>query len=92
MLRVRSFWLISPDRCRAFLEAVLLEHERRLTVYEDEEQNFMRQCLDIHDPSDWAFGAYATVQAGIRAERAMINWSRWLIKQLPVSASHHTDQ
>jgi DNA-binding PadR family transcriptional regulator len=86
MLRVRSFWLISPERCLAFLDAVLLEHEHRLAVYEDEEQDFTRQGLDVYDPSGWAFGAYATVQAGIRAERAMIDWCRWLRDELPASA------
>jgi DNA-binding PadR family transcriptional regulator len=88
MLRVRSFWLISPERCRAFLNEVLLERERRLAVYEDEERDFGRQGLAVHDPSGWAFGAYATVQAGIRTERAMIDWCRWLLDELYVPAPH----
>jgi DNA-binding PadR family transcriptional regulator len=82
MLRVRCFWLISPDRCRAFVHSILMEHERRLAVYEDEQRDFAAKGLDVHDPADWSFGAFATLQAGLRGQRAMIDWCQWLLIQL----------
>jgi DNA-binding PadR family transcriptional regulator len=82
LLRVRAFWLISPERARAFLASVLGEHERRLAVYLDEEADFAREGLDVDDPSGWPFGAYATLQAGLHDQRATIEWCRWLIGRL----------
>lgn len=82
MLRVRAFWLISPARARAFIESVMIEHEQRLAVYEDEEADFTRQKLDVRDPASWAFAAFATVQAGLRAQRAMVDWCQWLLANL----------
>jgi DNA-binding PadR family transcriptional regulator len=82
MLRVRCFWLISPDRCRAFVRSMLVEYERRLAVYEDEQRDFAAKGLDVHNPANWSFGAFATLQAGLRAQLAMIDWCQWLLIQL----------
>ena len=86
MLRVRSFWLISPERAQAFIEGVLLDHEQRLAVLTDEERDFAENAYPIDDPSSWAFGAYATVQAGLTGQRAMIAWCRWLLGRLDDAA------
>lgn len=83
MLRVRCFWMLSPERCRAFVESVRLDHEQRLSIYLDEEQQFADEGADINDPSGWGFGNYATLQAGLRSEQAMIGWCTWLLARLP---------
>lgn len=82
MLRVRSFWLLSPQRCRAFIESVRLDHEQRLAVYLAEDQDFADQGLPTTDPLHWSFGAYAALQAGLLTQQAMIDWCTWLLAQL----------
>ena len=86
MLRVRSFWLISPERARAFVETVLLDYEKRLAVLADEERDFADNAYLIDDPGSWAFGAYATVQAGLTGQRAMIAWCHWLLARIDEAA------
>jgi len=34
------------------------------------------------DPHSLRFGAYATLQLGIAAERTMIDWCEWVVEQL----------
>lgn len=82
MLRVRGFWLLSPQRCREFIESVRLDHEQRLAVYRAEDQAFTDEALGVSDPAQWAFGSYATLQAGLRTQQAMIDWCTWLLAQL----------
>jgi DNA-binding PadR family transcriptional regulator len=86
MLRVRTFWLISPQRAADFIRGVRLDHESRLAVYRDEDRAFTNERAEIHDPASPDFAAYATLRAGIGYEEQLLTWCDWLLERLKVAA------
>lgn len=82
MLRVRNFWLISPQRATDFMLGVRLDCESRLATYQQEEREFIDQHADIDNPASPDFAAYATLRAGIGYEHQLISWCDWLLERL----------
>ncbi len=80
MLRVRSLWLIDPDRAIAFLTnqrrwfADL--QQRRL----DERRLFAAE--DLGSPDHPQFYAYATLEFGLARGQAALEWFDWLLDHL----------
>lgn len=82
MLRVRTFWLISPQRATDFITIVRLDHENRLAVYLAEERAFTDQRADVDNLASPDFAAYATLRAGIGYEQQLLSWCDWLLERL----------
>ncbi|MEJ7742349.1 MAG: PadR family transcriptional regulator [Nocardioidaceae bacterium] len=82
MLRVRSLWLLSPDRARAFIAEQRERCQQRLDSYLDEGTSFSAQTLEVADPTTAAFAAFATLQYGIMRVRDTIAWCDWMLDQL----------
>lgn len=82
MLRVRSLWLLSPDRARAFIAEQRERCQQRLASYVDEETSFSSQTREVANPTTVAFAAFATLQYGIMRVRDTIAWCDWMLDQL----------
>ncbi len=65
MLRVRSLWLVSPERARAFIVEQRTRSHERLRLYTDEELAFAPFAADLFDPTTPASAAHATLHFGI---------------------------
>lgn len=87
MLRVRTFWLISPQRAADFIRGVRLDHESRLATYLEEDHAFTEEHTDVDNPASADFAAYATLRAGIGYEHQLLAWCDWLLERLGVAAS-----
>jgi DNA-binding PadR family transcriptional regulator len=82
LLRVRSLWLISPGRARAFIVEQRARYEERLKVYTEEELAFAPMAADLFDPTTPASAAYATLHFGIGRVRHTIEWCDWMLARL----------
>jgi DNA-binding PadR family transcriptional regulator len=82
LLRVRSLWLISPERARAFIVEQRARYEERLQLYTEEELNFAPKAADLFDPTTPASAAYATLHFGIGRVRHTIEWCDWMLARL----------
>jgi len=85
MLRVRTLWMVSPQRARQFLAEVRLDCEHRLTTYRDVDTQFAAEGDDHLEQTTSAYWSYATLQAGISYEQHMIGWLNSILAQLPVA-------
>jgi DNA-binding PadR family transcriptional regulator len=91
MLRVRSLWLVSPERARAFIVDQRGRYQERLEIYIAEELAFAPLAADLFDPMTPASAAYATLHFGIGRVRHLIEWCDWMLARLdahPTSAQH----
>ena len=93
LLRVRSLWLISPERARAFIVEQRARYEQRLKLYTEEELNFAPMAADLFDPTTSASAAYATLHFGIGRVRHTIEWCDWMLAKLDqhTGAAQHDD-
>lgn len=83
MLRVRTLWLISPERATDFMRRVRRDHGDRLATYLEEERDLSAQhAVDLDNPASPDFAAYATLRAGIGYEQQLIAWCDWLLERL----------
>jgi DNA-binding PadR family transcriptional regulator len=87
MLRVRTFWLISPQRAAGFIRGVRLDHESQLATYQEEDRTLTHEHADVDNPASPDFAAHATLRAGISYERQLIAWCDWLLERLTVAAA-----
>lgn len=91
MLRIRSLWLLSPERARAFIVKQQRRYLGRLEVYAEEEASFALEPGDPTDPSTPTFAEYATLRYGIMRAHDTIAWCDWLLEQLTDSARPDVD-
>jgi DNA-binding PadR family transcriptional regulator len=89
LLRVRSMWLVSPERARAFIAKQRAAYVERLAVYTEEEFLFAPHAEDLGDPTTLAFAEYATLRFGIDRMRFTIDWCDWLLEQLESAVPDH---
>jgi DNA-binding PadR family transcriptional regulator len=82
MLRVRSLWLVSPERARAFIVEQRTRYQERLKLYIGEELAFAPLAADLFDPMTPASAAYATLHFGIGRVRHLIEWCDWMLARL----------
>lgn len=83
MLRVRTLWLISPERATDFILRVQSDHEDQLATYLGEERGFTDQHAgELDNPASPDFAAYATLKAGIGYEQQLLAWCDWLLARL----------
>ena len=82
MLRVRSLWLVSPERARAFIVEQRTRYQERLKVYIGEELAFAPLAADLFHPMTPASAAYATLHFGIGRVRHLIEWCDWMLARL----------
>lgn len=82
MLRVRSLWLVSPERARAFIIEQRTRYRERLKLYTEEELAFAPLAADLFDPTTPASAAYATLHFGIGRVRHTIEWCDWMLARL----------
>jgi DNA-binding PadR family transcriptional regulator len=81
-LVLKTFALAAADRTamRELYRAEAARHRERLEDYLDQQEEATARGDD--DPAGPRFGAYATLQLGIAAERTMLDWCEWLADQL----------
>jgi DNA-binding PadR family transcriptional regulator len=81
-LVLKTYALSSADRAamRQLYQAEAARHRERLADYASQHQTATASGYD--DPDSPQFGAYATLQLGIAAERTMIDWCEWLAEEL----------
>ena len=91
LLRVRSLWLVSPERARAFIVEQRSRHKERLRLYAEEELAFAPVAADLFDPTTPASAAYATLHFGIGRVRHTIEWCDWMLARLDqhMSSAQH---
>jgi DNA-binding PadR family transcriptional regulator len=82
MLRVRSLWLVSPERASAFIIDQRARYQERLKLYSAEELAFAPLAADLFDPTTPASAAYATLHFGIGRVRHLIEWCDWMLARL----------
>ena len=82
MLRVRSLWLVSPERVRAFIVEQRTRYQERLNLYTEEELAFAPLAADLFDFRAPASAAYATLHFGIGRVRHTIEWCDWMLARL----------
>jgi DNA-binding PadR family transcriptional regulator len=82
LLRVRSLWLISPERARAFIVEQRARYEEWLKLSTEEELAFAPMAADLFDPTTPASAAYATLHFGIGRVRHTIEWCDWMLARL----------
>jgi DNA-binding PadR family transcriptional regulator len=89
VLKVYSLWLAEPRQAVAFVRAREAQHRDRLDRLESTalalEQEAGDELLRTDRP---AFGSYATVLAGVHAERAQVDWCTWLADRLERATTH----
>jgi DNA-binding PadR family transcriptional regulator len=90
LLRMRSLWLISPDRALHFLAAQRHLHVDRLSVYRDQELSFAPDLDDLDDPTSPAFGEYSTLRYGISRMEMTIAWLDWLAERISSHRARRT--
>lgn len=80
MLRVFLLWLLESDEARTYLEREAEVHADRLEFYE-------RLAADMHsrEPPQRAFRI--ALEAGLRVERAYVDWARWASEQYTESVT-----
>ena len=82
MLRVWSLWLLSPERAAVLIRSVREQQVAALDISAFEEEEFHRNEHSLHDPTQPAFGEYATLRFGVARRRATVEWCDWLLAQL----------
>jgi hypothetical protein len=82
LLRIRSSWLISPDRALAFIAKQRQWYQQRLASYRNDELLGAIEGADVDDPSTAAFGAYSTLRYGINRMEMTIAWLDWVAERL----------
>jgi DNA-binding PadR family transcriptional regulator len=93
VLKVYSLWLAEPRQALAFVRAREVQHRDRLDRLESTALALEREAGgQVARPDTPEFGGYATVLAGIHAERAQVDWCAWLADRLerPISPSDPT--
>jgi DNA-binding PadR family transcriptional regulator len=88
LLRIRSSWLISPDRALAFIAKQRQWYQQRLASYRNDELLGAIEGADVDDPSTAAFGGYSTLRYGINRMEMTIAWLDWVAERL--AAADHT--
>jgi DNA-binding PadR family transcriptional regulator len=83
VMRAYAVPLADRGRARALFAAELATHEARLQEY----QAIAAELRATHgpaltDPGALVFGNWAALQAGFAAERARIDWCRWMVTHL----------
>ena len=85
VLKVYSLWLADPGQALEFVRAREALHRARLEQMQGTAEELERaaggSALRPHRPE---FGEYATVLAGVFAERAQVEWCGWLARRLEV--------
>ena len=79
VLKVYSLWLAEPRQALAFVRAREAQHRDRLDRLESTALALEGETGgELLRPDTPGFGSYATVLAGIHAERAQVDWCAWL--------------
>src|SRR5687767_11401407 len=83
VLKVYSLWLAEPAQALQFVRAREEYHRGRLAQLEETAGELEREAggSALH-PMTAEFGTYATVLAGVHAERAQLEWCSWLAGRL----------
>jgi DNA-binding PadR family transcriptional regulator len=83
VLKVYSLWLAEPRQALAFVRAREAQHRDRLDRLESSALALERERGgEAARPDTPGFGSYATLLAGIHAERAHVDWCAWLGERL----------
>jgi PadR family transcriptional regulator, regulatory protein AphA len=77
-LRVFFLWLAGPEDAREYLRGELDYHKELLDHYE----TLNEEAAPSSPAEQWTWIA---LQAGIRHERALIEWAEWALDQVPIS-------
>ena len=79
---LKTYALAAADRgaMRELYQAEAALRRGRLADYSSELETAAARGDD--DPHSLRFGAYATLQLGIAAERTMIDWCDWVVGKL----------
>lgn len=80
LLRVRSLWLVSPERAVAFAAEQRRRCLERLTVLDQEAAEFAPD--DVLSTGHPEFFAYTTLRYGVLRTQAALAWWDWLLQQL----------
>lgn len=80
LLRVRSLWLIGPERAIAFAAEERRRCLERLSVLDQEAAEFAPD--DVLSTGHPEFFAYATLRYGVLRTKAALAWWDWLLQQL----------
>ena len=85
LLRIRTLWLVSPERAVAFVEQQRQRYLHRLAVLTQEGAEFAGD--DLLGPWHPEVFAHATLRYGLGQTRAALEWSDWLLEQLRAGAA-----
>lgn len=83
LLRISSLWLLEPGEAREMVARVRRRSRERLALYEGFAAEFDLEP-ESDDPGSSLFATRATVEMGIRSQRARLDWCDWLDEQLRV--------
>jgi PadR family transcriptional regulator AphA len=79
VLKVYSLWLADPGQALLFVRQREAQHRARLEQLELTAGELEREAGGSPlRPDSPEFGTYATVLAGVHAERAQVEWCEWL--------------
>ncbi|GGB20497.1 PadR family transcriptional regulator [Flexivirga endophytica] len=81
LLRVSSLWLLEREAARAVVGRVRRLSTERLALYERFAAEFDSEPA-ASDPTAPVFATRATVEMGIRSQRARLDWCDWLDQRL----------
>lgn len=82
LLRAFLLWLLAPDDAASYLRREAAEHEARLRGYE-------LKAATWQPATDAQRAGRIVLEAGLRTERALVEWARWAADQYD---QHATDQ
>ena len=83
VLKVYSLWLAEPRQALELVRRCEAHHRARLEQLEASADELERQAGGSPlRPDTPAFGTFATVLAGVHAERAQVEWCGWLAGRL----------
>jgi DNA-binding PadR family transcriptional regulator len=83
VLKTFSLWLADRQQALTLFQHQAHTHAERLAEYEAFRGIMERECAPaLQDPSSPWFATYATLQRGIGAERAAIEWCEWVANRL----------
>ena len=88
VLKTYALAMADPAGMRELYLAEAARHEARLVEYHRQQDDL--RARDGDRPTHRDFGAYATLELGIRRERDYAQWCRWLAGQMDARAAAST--
>ena len=80
-LRLWSVWTVEPETARTLVRHARAGHEEALHAYEAELSAIVGR-LEAQDRSHPLFASALTLEGGVRARRAAVEWCDWMLERL----------